>query len=471
MTSLVRLDHVWSSVPNIHDIPIELMATSEVPVEIAAVRQAAAVTRLHERLAREGGQVRRMTLTPDLHPGAGIPVGSVVETVGGVAPGLIGGDIGCGMRLLAFDLPADRLEGRWEQISRRLRHLFFQGGRDVRLDASGRYALLRDGLYGLADHLADPRRRVGLWSLYDLDQQERDLDVACDQGSLPTSRLFDGFAGWVHGPAGHDAHLGSVGGGNHFVEIGQIAEIREGSTAWLWGLREGQLTALIHTGSLGFGAAVAAAYADKRDPMLALTGQSADGYLDAMRNAANFAFANRLVLGLMAARAIQDTIGQPARPRLIGDAPHNLIWPNGENQWRHRKGATPAQGPAAHPLLAAGHPVLIPGSMGDSSWVLRGNGQERALSSASHGAGRQLSRGAAAAADNGDMRSLRVVSPVDPRGLIAAGRRDLLDQAQARLREEAPGAYKAVGPVIDSVAQAGAADKVARLAPLLTVKG
>jgi tRNA-splicing ligase RtcB len=195
-------------------------------------------------------------------------------------------------------------------------------------------------------------------------------------------------------------------------------------------------------------------------------------YLDGMGNAANFAFANRLFLGLMALRAIEEASGRTVDARLVYDAPHNLVF-RSDDVCLHRKGATPAHGPEGTEWL--GKPVIIPGSMGAASYLLAGEGREDALESACHGAGRALSRGRAAHVPRTTFEQaierLRVVGPIDPRSPAIARRRDILESYEKRVMEEAPYAYKAVEPVIDSIADAAIARKVARLFPLCTVKG
>jgi tRNA-splicing ligase RtcB len=195
-------------------------------------------------------------------------------------------------------------------------------------------------------------------------------------------------------------------------------------------------------------------------------------YLDGMGNAANFAFANRLFLGLMALRAIEEASGRKVDSRLVYDAPHNLVFRSGE-VCLHRKGATPAHGPNGTDWL--GKPVIIPGSMGAASYLLAGEGHEAALESACHGAGRALSRGRASRVPRSEFaratEGLRVVGPIDPRSPMLVRRRDILEKYEKRVMEEAPYAYKAVEPVVDSIAEAAIAHKVARLFPLCTVKG
>ena len=219
---------------------------------------------------------------------------------------------------------------------------------------------------------------------------------------------------------GRDAQIGSIGGGNHFVELQSIEEVHHGSTAYLWGVKPGDVTIMVHSGSVGFGHTVGKFFLDRaieiypkelkrpKHGFYALPTQGphakiARAYLDAMANAAHFAFANRLFLGLMAIKAISEVIGRDVQASLVYDAPHNLIWQGKEasgsehsERFVHRKGACPAYGPepeSSGPFQYLGQPVIIPGSMGASSYLLEGLGNQEALNSACHGAGRSVSRG------------------------------------------------------------------------------
>jgi tRNA-splicing ligase RtcB len=246
---------------------------------------------------------------------------------------------------------------------------------------------------------------------------------------------------------------------------------------------------MIHSGSVGLGHAVGGHFMDRAREIfpksvkapksgfypLPTSGPRAEEglfYLDGMGNAANFAFANRLFLGLMAIRAIEEASGRTVDSRLVYDAPHNLVFRE-DDIYLHRKGATPAHGPTATDWL--GKPVIIPGSMGAASYLLAGTGHEAALESACHGAGRALSRGRAARTTREvfvrETAALRVVGPIDPRSPALVRRRDILEKYEKRLMEEAPYAYKPVEPIVESVEDGGIARKVARLFPLCTVKG
>jgi tRNA-splicing ligase RtcB len=199
-----------------------------------------------------------------------------------------------------------------------------------------------------------------------------------------------------------------------------------------------------------------------------------------LHNAANFAFANRMFLAVMALDCLRRVVGDLASD-LLYDAPHNLLWREtreGSEVVVHRKGACPARGFAAMegtPFAYQGEPVLVPGSMGASSYILVGQGQDGALSSASHGAGRTLSRGEAmrghAAEFEAFLRNFRVVTPVDLRRPEIRQRRDILEAKLEELKQEAPFAFKGIGPVVNTLAEAGIARPVAEVVPLMTMKG
>jgi tRNA-splicing ligase RtcB len=501
-----RTDATRLDVPNPHGVPVTLFANDEIPVEPDAIEQLlgfvaveGTVRALHR--ARFFGdaeaRLRRVVVTPDFHRGSGIPVGTVAEAEGFVVPQAVGNDVCCGMRLLVTDLGRDEMNRLLPSLEGNLREVFFRGRRDIPMSPRQREALLRDGLWGLSETIGD-NAGSGLWAFYDPAAEEEALRSVHFQGVLPARGTF-AFGDFIRGSGasdGRDAQIGSVGGGNHFVELQVVEEILDGATARAWGIERDRVAIMVHSGSVGLGHAVGGHFHDvaralfPRElqhpehgfyllPTVGPHAERATAYLDAMANAANFAFGNRLCLGLMATRVVSEAAGRRIGTRLVYDAPHNLIWasPSG-NAFVHRKGACPAFGPepdTSGPFRYTGHPVIIPGSMGASSFVLAGAGADEALASACHGAGRSLSRGKTHGVDDEVYRSsvapLKVVTPIDPAAPEVRLRRDILAKYHERLREEAPFAYKPITPVIDTVETAGIARRVARMWPLLTIKG
>jgi tRNA-splicing ligase RtcB (3'-phosphate/5'-hydroxy nucleic acid ligase) len=515
LASLVRrIDETTSSIVNPHGVPVTLFANRDVPIELEAVEQALdfvgvqgtiADIETWERAGKtaafwgdQAGRLERVVLTPDFHRGGGIPVGTVGQARGFVVPQAVGNDVCCGMRLLVTDITRDELAPHLDSLHRPLRSVFFGGQRDIPMSPRQREALLREGLWGLFETRGD-NAGAGIWRQYDPRSQEADLSRVHFQGVLPASDVFS-FGDYITGSGARDSRdpqIGSIGGGNHFVELQAIEEILDGTTAHAWGVTQNSIAIMAHSGSVGLGYPVGGFFLDQarsifpkemkrpehgfyviptRGPHAALAAR----YLDAMRNAANFAFANRLMLGLMMVRVLSDVLGREVSAKLVYDAPHNLIWGTEDDDvLLHRKGACPALGGdpglAASPFRYTGHPVIIPGSMGAASYLLAGSGNDAALCSACHGAGRSLSRGKSRHVDERTYATtferLRVVTPIDPTAPDVRLRRDVLADYHDRLKEEAPYAYKDITPVVQTVEDAHVARRVARTWPLLTIKG
>ncbi|MBK8251917.1 MAG: RtcB family protein [Polyangiaceae bacterium] len=505
------MDDATAHIDNPFDLPITLVAREDVLVESEGVNELLRFASLAKTLSdlstweKAGkiapywgeikGAIHSIVLTPDFHKGSGIPVGTVVDASGFVVPGAVGNDVCCGMRLLTTDVDRRELMPHIEAFKKCLRGIFFQGKRDIPMSPRQREAMLRDGLVGLFN-TSDDNNSSGLWNYYDKRAQMDDLSRVHFGGGLDTKGTF-AFDAYIQASGrsdGRDIQIGSVGGGNHFVEVQTVDELIDGQTAHAFGLSKNAVTIMAHSGSVGLGHMVGGYFNERAYDLypkgvphpehgfyiFPTTGPHAKEslvYLDAMRNAANFAFANRLFLGLMVVRALSEVLGRKVSSKLVYDAPHNLIWDMGDHRFLHRKGATPAPGPNGQPgpFSYTGHPVIIPGSMGDASYVLAGEGCDHLLSSACHGAGRSLTRGKSTHVDDGHYRSvmekLHVVTPLDPNAPDVRRRRDILAKYHARMKEEAPYAYKPITPVVKSVEDAGIARRVARLWPLVTVKG
>lgn len=425
------------------------------------------------------GSIDAVATTPDFHSGKPVPVGVIVDTHGLVMPHFAGSDIGCGMHMVV--LSGVREEELTTALEGHLRHVHFQGGRNIALTGRQRHAVLREGLPGLAEALKTNAK--GLLQQVDMSSMWRDIDHTCDLGYFETTNIDPAFEGYANANDDHsyDAILGTIGGGNHFVEFGVADQIVDGSFANVAGLKKGDVVLVVHSGSLDFGQAV---YSTVRDGqknysvcsdrrILTQEGHKPllDRYLNGLANATNVAFVNRYLIAMASIEALSRTVGRSIGHSLVYDAPHNVIWSDGE-KFRHRKGACPARGPgeligSAYHWL--GEPVILPGSMGDGTWLLKGLGSEASLQSSAHGAGRRLSR-QEARAQTFRPEELRIVGPVDPSDQRLKGRGDILREIDARLKEEAPAAYRSIDDVVEPMEKAGLVSKVARIRPVLTVK-
>ncbi|MBO2447522.1 RtcB family protein [Actinomadura barringtoniae] len=488
---LVRIDDHWLQLPNRWDIPVHVCADARVPLEPAAVDEALGVLETADTLRRlaeatpgyDGPEPRitRVALTPDFHKGAGIPIGTVLETEHALLPQAVGNDVNCGMRLEVTGLNVDRVRPRLDALERRLRYLFFEGGRRIALTPAQREGLLRDGLPGLM--LAGDAEPS--WPGLQPGDAEDCVDRVHASG-FPVATA-EAFADWVAGSGGtgHDSVIGGIGGGNHFAELQYVSAVHDPAAAHAWGLSVGTVVTMVHSGSLSLGHQAGATGLDRlragwprslprpRNGILPFlfderSEPARRRYLDSFGNAANFALGNRFFLSLTMRAGLAAECGE-ASARLLYDAPHNLLWQDGDRVV-HRKGATPAGGDGTW-----GEPVIVPGSMGASSFVLRGTGDRRTLASACHGAGRRIPRGATARAGDAELdaflREFRVVTPLNHRDPMVARRSDVMAAWRRDLKQEAPWAYKDIGPVVSSLDAGGVALPVAELRPLLTVKG
>jgi tRNA-splicing ligase RtcB (3'-phosphate/5'-hydroxy nucleic acid ligase) len=458
------------------EIPASARADMRVPARVFADRQ------LLEAIEGDGsleqlqnvatlpGIVEAALAMPDVHQGYGFPVGGVAATElpdGVVSPGGVGYDINCGVRLLALPLTEAELDRRREALVHEISRAVPAGAgkttgrarRGAELDA-----VLREG----------PR---GLGSVEDLERTE-------SNGCLPGA---DPAAVSERARARGAGQLGTMGSGNHFVELQQVARVFDQRTAQAYGVREDQVTVLIHSGSRGLGHQVCSDYVKRMDAAMRRYGielpdrqlacapaSSPEGrtYLAAMAAAANFAWANRQAIADGVRSAIGRVLGRASAEgtRQVYDVAHNVAKVEryeGRELLVHRKGATRAF-PAGSseipaPYRAVGQPVFIPGSMATSSFVLAGapGSIELAFGTTCHGAGRRLSRtGARKQISGAELRR-----QLEARGIVVRS------PSNKGLAEEAPLAYKDVERVVDVVERAGLSRRVAQLIPLGVIKG
>ena len=423
------------------------------------------------------GIVGRSLAMPDIHQGYGFPIGGVAATdlrKGVISPGGVGFDINCGVRLLGSTLGKD-------DVTPKLRELVNQLFRDVPAGTGS------EGFIPCSWHdLDDVLERGAAWVV------ERGYGEAADVEFCEESGQMDGAdPAKVSDRAKQRGRtqIGTLGSGNHFLEVQYVQKIFEPEIAERFGLAENQVVVLIHCGSRGLGHQVCTDYlkvmneAMRRygitlpDRQLAcVPSQSPEGkdYLGAMAAAANFAWANRQAITHFARQSFAKVFGQGAELRVVYDVAHNIakrerhrVGATEEDVLVHRKGATRSF-PAGSPFIPrayhdAGQPVLIPGSMGTASYVLVGTerAMEETFGTVCHGAGRAMSR---TAAKKG--RDARVeTKKLEEQGII------LRAETRDGILEEVPEAYKDIDAVVDVVHNAGLARKVARLRPLGVIKG
>lgn len=434
------------------DAEARILLPAHFPLEAKAVDQL-----LNFAAVRAPGSsacVCQTCATPDFHPGSLAPVGAVVATSPDmVIPQAIGTDINCGMRLLSTGLPAAQALPHLPRLERQLTHLFLHGNRDVPLASAGFRALFSQSPETVFEHLGT----AGLWAEATPDQLRREAQTVIGLAELG--------GGLAHAPEAligsrevvRDPALGTVGSGNHFVEIQVVDSLYDRRAAYALRLKEGDLSVMIHSGSRDIGFYVGQRWMDRaRDAwpkglahppsgLYALTDGQAAAYLDAMGVAARWAWFNRVVLGEMVRKAFRDSLATDQLHTLV-DVPHNVILREGGFNI-HRKGATPAR---------AGDLALIPGSMGDYSYLVRGLGNPEWLASCSHGAGRLVRR--------------QVSRLSKPEATASGLPWRCLTLRESRRLEEAPSAYKPVGPVIDTQVEHGLIQPIARFRPWLTVK-
>jgi tRNA-splicing ligase RtcB (3'-phosphate/5'-hydroxy nucleic acid ligase) len=453
-------------------VPARIFASAEI---LAAIEGDRSVEQL-QNVATLPGIVDAAIAMPDIHEGYGFPVGGLAafDTDDGVvSPGGVGYDINCGVRLLALPLDADELGGRREPLVHEISRRVPSGaGRSegLRLQGAELDAVLREGPRALAaEH--------GIGSDDDIRRTESEGRIPGADPHQVSDRARERGS----------SQLGTMGSGNHFVEVERVETLFDAAAAEAYGLRPGQTTVLIHSGSRGLGHQVCADYLRRMDAAVARLGirlpdrqlacaplSSPEGrdYLAAMAAAANYAWANRHAIAHAVRESIRAVLGDGTAEgtRQVYDVAHNVAKIErygGRKLCVHRKGATRAFPPGSKEIppeyADAGQPVFIPGSMGTESFVLAGRAGsvERSFGTVCHGAGRRLSRTAARKRVRGD--ELR--RELEAQGIaVRSG-------SSRGLAEEAPFAYKDAGEVVAVVERAGLAIRVARLRPIGVVKG
>jgi len=414
---------------------------------------------------------------PDIHQGYGFPIGGVagmaIEHGGVISPGGIGYDINCGVRLLTSSMKAEELKPYLEDLATALF--------DAVPSGAGRGGNLRFDGYELDKILAHGAHRM-----VELGYgTHRDLELCEEHGRMMGA---DPALVSVEAKKRGADQLGTLGSGNHFLEVQKVAEIYDAAAAQAFGIEQDMVTIMIHCGSRGLGHQTCTDYVrimmgkigewgihvpDRQLACAPFKTQEAQDYFAAMQASANFAWANRHCITHAVRQAWHNVVGQ-TELLLMYDISHNIakvethvVDGKSKDLVMHRKGATRAFGPGSIEVPAAyraiGQPVLIPGTMGTSSYILAGteDGMQQDFGSSCHGAGRRMSRMKAKKEVHGS--TLR--DQLEKQGIVVRC------DSNVELAEEAPVAYKDIEHVVDVVVKAKIARTVARCVPIAVIKG
>ena len=424
------------------------------------------------------GIVKCAWAMPDIHQGYGFPIGGVaavdLSKNGVISPGGIGYDINCGVRLLSLPISSKEIKPKLGHLA----DLIFdavpsgvgRGGKFV-FKGSDIDAILRNGPKELVN------RGYG---------NEQDL-ICCEEGGCMQS-ADTRFISQRAKDRGAD-QVGTLGAGNHFLEVQVVDEIFDKKAAECFGLEQGKVCIMIHCGSRGLGHQTCSDYVrsmvgkyeqwgivlpDRELACAPFDSKEGKEYFSAMSAAANFAWANRHMIGHQIRQSCKKVFGESFVVKTVYDVSHNIgkvedhcIDGKNYNLLVHRKGATRAFGPnhkeVCKKYRSVGQPVLIPGTMGTCSYVLAGTEQAMNLTfgSTCHGAGRKMSRASARKQVSGET----IKYQLEKRGIL------IRSDSNKGLAEEAPLAYKNVDNVVQVIHETNIAHKVAKLKPLAVIKG
>ncbi|MBT1247645.1 MULTISPECIES: RtcB family protein [unclassified Thermosipho (in: thermotogales)] len=396
---------------------------------------------------------------PDIHWGYGFPIGGVAAFSEIISPGGVGFDINCGVRLLKSEVTYKEISKHIQKVLEKIYKLVpvGLGSTSKKFEKKLFKKIIENGTKAVIE--------LGFG-------YEEDLNFIEDNGTLLPANMLDvSDTAYKRGKE----ELGTLGSGNHFIEIQKVEEIYDKKIANVLGLFEGQITVMIHTGSRGFGHQVATDYIklmrnlnidlpDKQLVYAQFKSEIGQKYYSAMNCAANFAFSNRQIITHLVRKAFSDI----SKLYLVYDVVHNIAKVeihDGQKVIVHRKGATRALGPGQKELPEKyeniGQPVIIPGDMGTFSYILVGTNENFAFSSTAHGAGRILGRRQA-------LKKLKlndILSNLERKGII------LKSKSKRTIIEEAPNAYKDIDKVVEIVDKLRLSKKVAKLVPLGVIKG
>ncbi len=426
------------------------------------------------------GIVKRMCVMPDGHEGYGFPVGGVAafdSDEGIISPGAIGFDINCGVRLIKTNFFYQEIK---KSIPKLMDNLFKNVPSGV--GSKNNIGLSRDKLDRVSEEGAQFLIDNGYGFANDTEMIEEN---GCMEGA-DSSKVSE-----LAKKRGLN-QLGTLGAGNHFLEVQRVESILEEKTAKGYGLFNDQVVVMVHTGSRGYGHQICSDYIEKliqyqrankielADPQLSYVftkSKEADEYLAAMRSAVNFAFSNRQIITTQIRKGFEETFDRSADSMgmdVLYDVAHNIakleehiVDGRKRKLYVHRKGATRAFGPSRKEIpklyRGLGQPVIIPGSMGTASYVLSGRDEssEESFGSSCHGSGRTMSRHQAIR----EIPASKTISDLNKKGI------EFRVRSRKLISEEAIWAYKDVDDVVSSVAGARISNLVARMVPLGVAKG
>ncbi len=479
MMNSINMDRIDKYTVVIHSfgamkVPVTIYISDKIKIEEEAVKQ------LRDAACIDPDSF--VFATPDIHTGYGVPIGSILASPNIISPSAVGYDINCGMRLLSTpfllkDIDIKKIAGAAADLIP-----LGEGKKNLELTETELHLILNSGFSGLEailPHFNLAESSAGYDTL--IDDRQRIEDNGCLNGNadtLPLKAIEKGLS-----------QMGTLGGGNHFIEIQEVIEIFNKKIAEDLGIFKNQVTIMLHSGSRGLGYETAGYYIKLAAKHLASRGvtppnkqllyfykdsKEAKQYIMAMNGAANYAFANREVMTMFVRKAFGKIFSRNLNSQIktVYDVTHNMAKEeiySGKPYFVHRKGATrafDAERMEGTPFKKTGQPVLIPGSMGTASYLLAGTeGAEKSFYSVNHGAGRVMSRKQAA----GKKGKPGLITDKEFKNAMQGIL--LICGNKSRIKEEAPQAYKDIDAVIETVTGAGLAIPVAKMRPIAVLKG
>ncbi len=419
------------------------------------------------------GIVGRAMAMPDIHYGYGFPIGGVEAfdiNEGIISPGGIGYDINCGVRLLKTNLFEDIKKSDIEKLCIEMYKNIPSG-----VGSKGKIKISSGEVKNVLEKGAKWAVENGFGTAIDLEYTEENGCMKGADSSCISERALE---------RGRQ-QIGTLGAGNHFLEVQKVTEIFNKDVAENYGIKKGQITVMIHTGSRGLGYQICDDYlkimrtavnkyniklVDRQLACVPFKSNEGQRYFKAMKCGANYAWANRQCIMHWVRKSIKEVFGGSIKADLVYDVCHNVAKVeehDGKKLLIHRKGATRSFGPGRKEVpekyRSVGQPVIVPGTMGTSSYLMRGTqkAMKESFASTCHGAGRVMSRTKALKTVTGD----QVTRELEDHGIVIRAK------SYKTIAEEAPLVYKDVSKVVEICQGAGLSEKVARMVPLGVIKG